>query len=156
MPTAPNDANAATPLDADAGRGTGPTIARFVLATILLVAGINHFTSLDDFRAQVPTWFPARDAVVYISGVIELAMGAALLATSGRRRVQVGLVIAAFFVAVFPGNISQYVTHTDAFSLDSDAKRALRLPFQPLLVFLALYATGALAAVHRWVAARRR
>ena len=55
-----------------------------------------------------------------------------------------------FFVAVFPGNISQYLTHTDAFGLDSDPARALRLVFQPVLVAWALWSTGAWQAWRRW------
>lgn len=132
------------------GSGPGRTVGRWALAGVLLVAGVLHFTRLEDFRAQVPSWLPARDAVVYVSGVIELALGTALLAARGERRVHVGLVIAAFFVAVFPGNVAQLVSGTDAFGLDTDLERALRLPFQPLLVLLALWSTGALAPVRRW------
>ena len=54
-----------------------------------------------------------------------------------------GGVTAAFFVAIFPGNISQYVTGTDAFGLDSDRARLVRLFFQPVLVAWALWSTGA-------------
>ena len=54
-----------------------------------------------------------------------------------------GWTTAAFFVAIFPGNISQYVTGTDAFGLTSDNARLVRLFFQPLLVAWALWSTGA-------------
>jgi uncharacterized membrane protein len=83
------------------------------------------------------------DAVVLGSGVLEIALGTALLATGRGRRPLVGATVAAFFVAVFPGNISQLVTHTDAFGLDSDRARTARLAFQPLLVLWALWSTGA-------------
>jgi uncharacterized membrane protein len=114
-------------------------------------AGISHFANLEDFRAQVPTVLPWTDAIVYLSGVVELALGAALILAKGERRIQVGLVAAAFFIAVFPGNISQLVTHTDAFGLDTDAKRAVRLVFQPILILWALWSTGALT----WLQERR-
>ena len=55
-----------------------------------------------------------------------------------------GWLTAAFFVAIFPGNISQYLTATDAFGLDTDEARFTRLFFQPLLVIWALWSTGAL------------
>ena len=55
----------------------------------------------------------------------------------------VGWLVAAFFVAVFPGNISQFATHSDAFGLDSDRARGIRLLFQPVLVAWALWSTGA-------------
>lgn len=133
----------------NAGAGAPRTIGRFALAGVLLVAGVGHLARTEEFRAQVPPFFPARDAIVYVSGVIELLFGTALLATRGDRRLQTGLVVAAFFVAVFPGNISQYVTGEDAFGLDTDTKRAVRLVFQPVLVLWALWCTGALGSLRR-------
>ncbi len=76
------------------------------------------------------------------SGLVELALGAALIVLV-RYRVAVGFLVAAFFVAVFPGNIAQYVNGIDAFGLNSDRARAIRLLFQPVLVAWALWATGA-------------
>jgi uncharacterized membrane protein len=122
---------------------------RLVLAAILLLAGIGHFRNTAEFTAQVPPWLPAAEAIVLISGVIEIALGLALLILP-RQRVQVGWIIAAFFVVIFPGNISQFITQTDAFGLDSDVARFIRLLFQPLLVLLALWSTGA------WRAFRER
>jgi uncharacterized membrane protein len=105
----------------------------------------------DEFRAQVPEWFPVDDdAVVLASGVVELALGAALV-TARRRRVAVGLVVGGFFVAVFPGNIAQWREGTDAFGLDTDVKRFVRLLFQPALVLWALWSTGALSVLGRRV-----
>lgn len=121
------------------------TIGRVLLAIVLLVAGRAHLVDTTEFLGQVPTWLPLRDAVVIVSGVAELTLGVALLLARGHRRVQVGLVVAAFFVAVFPGNINQLVTGSDSFGLDTDTKRAVRLVFQPLLVAWALWCTGAWA-----------
>lgn len=117
-------------------------VGRVVLAAILVFAGIGHFRSTAEFTAQVPPWIPAAEAVVYISGVIEILLGLALLALP-RQRVLLGWIVAGFFVVIFPGNISQFLTQTDAFGLDSDAARFIRLLFQPLLVLLALWSTGA-------------
>lgn len=123
------------------------TVGRLALGAFLLFAGISHLTfGRTEFLAQVPRWVPiAPDTVVLVSGVMEISLGGALLVLPGRR-VQVGWLVAAFFVAIFPGNISQLVTHTDAFGLDSDRARAVRLVFQPLLVVWALWSTGAWAA----------
>ena len=109
----------------------------------LVGAGTGHLTvAREEFQAQVPSWVPVdADAVVVGSGVLELALGAALL--SGRRRSTVGWATAAFFVAIFPGNVAQYVEGTDAFGLDTDRARLVRLFFQPVLVAWALWATGA-------------
>ncbi len=119
------------------------------MAALLLLAGLGHFLAAEEFLAQVPTWSPAPQAVVFVSGVVELCLAGALLGFP-RRRAQVGWVVAAFFVAVFPGNVSQLVTHTDAFGLDSDLARGVRLLFQPVLVVWALWCTGA------WASWRRR
>lgn len=117
------------------------TVGRIGLGAFLLTAGVAHLVQREEFRAQVPPFLPAEDAIVYVSGAIELALGGWLV--SGWRREAAGWTAAAFFVAVFPGNISQLVTQTDAFGLDTDLKRALRLPFQPLLIAAALWSTGA-------------
>lgn len=119
-------------------------IAQVALGLFLLTAGIGHLTvAREAFLAQVPTWVPlAGDLVVVLSGIVEIALGIALL-TLWTWRALVGWVVAAFFVAIFPGNISQLVTHTDSFGLNTDAARAGRLVLQPLLVLWALWATGA-------------
>ena len=120
------------------------TIGRIALGAMLLFAGTSHLTfAREEFAAQVPPWIPVgTDTVVVGSGVVELALGGALVALP-KQRVAVGWVVAAFFVAIFPGNVSQLVTRTDAFGLDSDRARAVRLVFQPLLVVWALWSTGA-------------
>ncbi|WP_372595091.1 hypothetical protein [Actinotalea sp.] len=120
-------------------------LGRLGLGAVLLSAGIGHLTSLrQEFQAQVPGWVPLdADTVVVASGVVEIALGSALALAPRRFRVAVGWAAAAFFVAIFPGNISQLVTRTDAFGLDSDSARAIRLLFQPVLVVWALWSTGA-------------
>lgn len=115
-----------------------------LLGAFLVFAGTAHLTvARAEFAAQVPAWLPLdTDFVVVASGVVELVLGAALL-TLGRYRVAVGWVVAAFFVAIFPGNIAQYMDGVSAFGLDTDAARLIRLFFQPLLVLWALWSTGA-------------
>ena len=118
-------------------------IPQVVLGSALMYAGIGHLTTnRTEFQAQVPTILESMaDFVVLASGVVEIVLG--LLLASLRNRVVVGWVVAAFFVAIFPGNISQYVNQVDAFGLDSDSARFIRLFFQPLLVVWALWSTGA-------------
>ncbi|HEU4321236.1 MAG TPA: hypothetical protein VFS66_14290 [Acidimicrobiia bacterium] len=131
------------------------TVARWLLGVALILAGIAHLTTLrDEFPAQVPDWLPIdEDVTVVVSGVVEVALGTALL-TISRRRVAVGLITAAFFVVIFPGNIAQYLEGTDAFGLDTDGKRFARLFFQPLLVIWALWSTGAGGALARRIRTR--
>jgi uncharacterized membrane protein len=131
-----------------ATRSTVPQIVgRVVLGAFLLFAGTAHLTfARETFQAQVPTWVPLdADFVVLASGVVEIVLGAALLLLT-RWRVVVGVVVTLFFVAVFPGNISQFLTHTDAFGLDTDRARGIRLLFQPVLIAWALWCTGAWSA----------
>ena len=124
--------------------------ARVALGIALGYAGFTHLTSSRlEFQAQVPKWVPfSADFVVLASGVVEIVLGLALVFLV-KYQVQVGWVVAAFFVAIFPGNISQYVNGIDAFGLDTDRARLVRLFFQPLLVAWALWATGAWRAVRR-------
>lgn len=119
------------------------TAARLLLAGFLIFAGIAHLTfGREDFRAQVPVWLPLDvDFVVLASGAVEIVLGLALASTS-KWMPQIGLIVAAFFVAVFAGNINQYVQGIDAFGLDSDEARLVRLFFQPLLVVWALWSAN--------------
>lgn len=114
--------------------------ARLLLGAAMVVAGLLHLTvQRREFQAQVPNWFPLdEDFTVLASGVAEVALGAAFVLLPRKRRL-VGALLAAFLVVVFPGNIAQYVEGTDAFGLDTDRKRLVRLFFQPLLVLWALY-----------------
>jgi uncharacterized membrane protein len=119
-------------------------VFRWLLGGALLFAGIGHLTAQrTEFQAQVPSWFPVdADLVVVVSGIVEILLGAALIALP-KHRVLVGTVVAAFFVIIFPGNIAQWVEGTDAFGLDTDAARFTRLFFQPVLIVWSLLSTGA-------------
>lgn len=117
--------------------------ARIALGAFMAGAGILHLTTQRaEFQAQVPDWFPLdKDLTVVGSGVVEIGLGAAFVALPRHRRT-IGALLAAFFVAIFPGNIAQYVEANDAFGLDTDRARLIRLFFQPVLVLWALWAGG--------------
>lgn len=117
------------------------TGAKVLLGSFLVVAGVSHLTrKREEFQAQVPDWVPLdTDAVVLASGVVEIGLGTSLILA--RRRAPLVGAAAAFFTAIFPGNISQWRTRTSAFGLDTDRKRAVRLAFQPVLVAWALWST---------------
>jgi len=120
------------------------TAFQWVLGAALTYAGITHLTtSRTEFQAQVPTWVPLdADFVVLASGVVEILLGLSLILLF-KYRTRIGWITAAFFVAIFPGNISQYINGIDAFGLDTDQARLNHLFFQPLLVIWALWSTGA-------------
>jgi len=124
---------------------------RILLGASLLFTGTAHMTfSRAEFLAQVPPWVPLDgDLIVVLSGIAELALGLALI-TLPRFKVFAGLLTALFFIAIFPGNISQYVNQVDGFGLNTDQARFTRLFFQPLLVLWALWATGGFQAWKNW------
>ena len=122
-------------------------LLQLLLGTFLTSAGISHLGSnRTEFLAQVPTWLPLNaDFVVVASGIVEITLGISLITTTfilKQYRKQVGITVAIFFILIFPGNINQYVNKIDAFGLDTDQKRLIRLFFQPLLVIWALWASG--------------
>lgn len=118
-------------------------VARYALAGAMVLAGLGHlFWARTEFQAQVPHWMPfGADGVVLVSGGVEIALGLGLVLLR-RKRVLMGRLLAVFFVLVFPGNLAQYLNHADAFGLDSDTRRLVRLFFQPVLIVWALWSTA--------------
>ncbi|MFT3824385.1 MAG: DoxX family membrane protein [Chitinophagaceae bacterium] len=123
---------------------TTQKVFRVLLGVILVFAGVGHLTwSRVTFQAQVPAWVPfSPDFVVVASGIVEILLGLALLFWASKRTA-VGWVTAIYFVLIFPGNLAQYLTHTDAFGLNTDALRLIRVCLHPLLVIWPLWSTGA-------------
>ncbi len=122
--------------------GWAKRLARVALGSFLIFAGIGHLTfARRAFRAQVPESLPMNtDRVVVWSGYAEILLGLAII-FAGKHKEQVGKFAAAFFTAVFPGNIAQFVNRKSAFGLNSDARRFGRLFFQPVLAYWAIAST---------------
>ena len=123
-------------------------LLQLTLGAFLTSAGISHLDSnRQEFLAQVPTYLPIDpDFVVVASGLVEIALGIALITTTfflTQYRKVIGLLVGLFFILIFPGNINQYLNQIDAFGLDTDQKRLIRLFFQPPLVLWAIWCTGA-------------
>lgn len=125
---------------------TFQNVIRIFLGLFMITAAIGHFTfQREDFQAQVPNWVPLdKDLVVILSGVVEIALGLGMLFLT-KYRAKIGIALAVFYILVFPGNIAQYLNGTSAFGLDTDQLRLIRLFFQPVLIFLSLWSTGAFA-----------
>jgi uncharacterized membrane protein len=119
--------------------------ARVALGLMLMATGTSHLTvARDEFKAQVPTWVPlGADTVVLQSGFVEIALGGALVFLP-QRKALLGRIAAAFLTCIFPGNIAQYTHRRNAFGLNTDRKRFVRLFFQPALIAWALWSTGTL------------
>ena len=136
------DATTSRPRSSSVGR----TVGRVLLGLFLVGAGVSHLTiARQGFQAQVPSWLPFDvDFVVVASGIVEISIGLAVLLLA-RYRVAVGWVVALFFLAIFPGNISQLFVHTAAegWMNGTAVGLGIRLLFQPLLVGWALWSTGA-------------
>lgn len=122
------------------------TFTRWLLAAAMIFAGLSHlFWARKEFQAQVPDVVTEvlpidKDGVVVASGAVEMMLGAALVVLPKERR-RIGGILAAFFVAIFPGNIAQAVGKRKGFGLDDDRARYLRLLFEPVLVAWAIWAT---------------
>lgn len=121
---------------------------RILLGLFMITAALGHFTfQREDFQAQVPNWVPLdKDLVVILSGIVEIILGLVLIFLT-QYKVKIGIGLAIFYVLVFPGNIAQYINGTSALGLDTDESRLIRLFFQPVLIFWALWSTGALAVL---------
>lgn len=122
-------------------------VVRLLMGSAMVFAGIAHLTfKRKEFQAQVPRWLPANqslmDVTVLSSGIVEITLGVLMILWK-EKRISTGLMLALFYILIFPGNISQYTNRIDAFGLDTDTKRFIRLLFQPLLVYGALWSTGA-------------
>jgi uncharacterized membrane protein len=131
------------------------TLAQLGLGAFLLSAGISHLESnRTEFLAQVPTWLVLDpDFVVIASGLVEITLGVLLITTAlilKKYRGVIGISTAVFFILIFPGNINQYVNQIDAFGLDTDTKRLIRLFFQPPLVAWALWCSNAFRLIKKF------
>ena len=124
-------------------------IIRILLGLTMIYIGIGHLTFLQiDFQAQVPTWLTTRkdliDLIIITSGIIEIILGLLML-VGGKLKVKTGISLAIFNILIFPGNINQYVNEINAFNLNTDTSRFIRLLFQPILILLALFSSGGLS-----------
>ncbi len=122
-------------------------LLQLLLGIFLTSVGLSHLGSnRQAFQAQVPTWLPIdADFVVIASGLVEIVLGITLITTVfifTKYRKVIGLTVAIFFLLIFPGNINQYVNGIDAFGLDTDQKRLIRLFFQLPLILFTLWVTS--------------
>ena len=127
------------------GRRSAPTVqdhARRGLAAAMVVAGVAHLLSPEPFVQHLPGWVPAREAVVLVSGLVEIAFGVALLGWRARR-VAVGRALALYLVAVWPANVYVAVAGVEVDGQPGGAYPWIRLPFQVLFVVWALWSTSA-------------
>jgi uncharacterized membrane protein len=114
------------------------------LVSLFATSGTLHMVKPQFFEAIVPRRLPAPRALVYLSGVAELACAAGLL--HPRTRAAAGWASAALLVAVFPANLQMAVTEGKRSSRGSGSPAKFvvtlaRLPMQIPLIRTALKAT---------------
>jgi uncharacterized membrane protein len=111
----------------------------WLLAAFYIGFGILHTLATDGFLPIMPGWVPLPRQVILFTGFCELLGGVGLLIP--RLRWIAGVTLAIYAVCVFPANIHHAVDHVTIPGLPSSWwYHAPRLAFQPVMVWLALYA----------------
>jgi uncharacterized membrane protein len=115
-------------------------IAVVLAAVFYIGAGILHFTTTEFYVKIVPPYVPWHPAMVYISGVCEIAGGVGLLVPLLRRAAACGLV--ALLIAVFPANVFMATDPLAAGAQSIPPAIAWeRLPVQLVFIWWVLWAT---------------
>lgn len=128
------------------GRLTARSRARVALAAGMVVAGVAHLVTPTPFVQHLPEVVPMREAIVFASGLVEIAFGIALVGPA-RWRPLIGLLLAGYLVAVFPGNVYVAVAGVDVDGQPGGIYSWLRLPLQAVFVWLAIATTRAMSAL---------
>lgn len=125
------------------------TALRWVLVLFYLLAGVIHLAEPAPFLTIMPPWVPQPALVVALTGIAELAGVAGLLQPwSPSLRRAAGWGLALYALCVWPANV-QHMINDHGLHL---AYHVPRLAFQPVLIWLALWVSGATD----WPAGRRR
>lgn len=115
-------------------------ILRGVLAAAIIIVGITHFISPEQYARIVPPVLPHPVSLVYISGVFEILLGIGLTIPLISVAAAWGLI--ALFIAVFPANIYQAMY---SIPIEGIPHHPLlywfRLPFQAVLIAWAWWYT---------------
>ncbi len=122
-------------------RGQWRSALRWLLALFYLLAGVAHLRTPEPFLAITPPWVPWPLQMVLFTGVCEILGAIGLMIPRFRRAA--GIMLAAYAICVFPANIHHAM---QGIAIGGTALgwgyHAPRLAFQPVLVWLALFAGG--------------
>ncbi|AHH17751.1 putative membrane protein [Nocardia nova SH22a] len=128
---------------------TWRSCAAHALAAMLVMTGATHFLpdalsggpapTHGDLVPMVPPFVPFPDAMVYLTGVLELLGAAGLVLTGARRRA--GIALAVLFAVMLPANIHAALSDIP---LGAEAAAPLweRIPEQLIYIAVALWAAG--------------
>lgn len=116
-------------------------VLRFFIALLFMIGGVLHFINTNLYLKIMPPYIPWHLAMVYISGVAEIAGGVGLLVPMLRKPAAWGLV--ALLVAVFPANVYMAMDHIQVTARPiPQALLLARLPLQAVMIWLVLYCAG--------------
>jgi uncharacterized membrane protein len=117
------------------------TVMRWLMIAFYAAAGVGHLTWPDAFLPIMPEMVPFPREVILVTGLCELA-GAAALAVP-RPRHLAGIMLALYALCVWPANIRHALGHIVIPHIpDSWWYHGLRLAFQPVLIWWALFCSG--------------
>ncbi len=106
----------------------------------MIVAGLSHLGRPEPFLQHLPGWMPWPDATVFVSGLVEMALGALMFRPAPLRE-RVARALSAYLIAVFPANVYVAVEAVDVQGQPDGIYPWIRLPVQALFVFLAWWST---------------
>lgn len=126
-------------------------VVRCLLASLYFVAGVLHVINPAPFLIITPGWVPDAPRVIFLTGLAELAGSLALLQPWwARLRLAAGWGLAAYALCVWPANINHLLM--DMARPDHGlgwAYHGPRMLAQPVLIWAALWSSGALARFAR-------
>ncbi len=115
---------------------------RILLGIVYFIAGVAHIRSPGGFLQITPEWVPYPNAVIFLTGLSEIA-GSLALVFVPRLRAAAGIGLAAYAVCVFPANINHAINDIAIGGKHlSWWYHGPRLAFQPVFVWWALWAGG--------------
>jgi uncharacterized membrane protein len=114
---------------------------KYLLAAFFTAAGANHFYKPAWYLKIMPSALPYPLLLVYLSGILEMALGLALL--SRKLQPKAGWGLAALLLAIFPANIGMALRPGD-FPRFKPWQLWSRLPLQFALIGLVLWNAGSL------------
>lgn len=108
------------------------TILKFVIAIFMIYAGAQHFIKPAFFMPFVPAFLPLKTSIIYISGAVEILLGAMLFLKKYSKFGALGIII--LLIVFLPIHIWDVFSQTPA--IGSKQAAFIRLPIQFILIYI--------------------
>jgi uncharacterized membrane protein len=116
---------------------------RWIIAALYVAAGIAHLWAPEALLAITPSWVPLAPQVIMLTGLFELAASVALITRP--LRWWAGVTMALYALCVWPANFKHALEGIDLPHMtNSWLYHGPRLAFQPVIIWWALYCSGAI------------